>query len=207
MKAFLKLVDWQAVNTLFPGGWYRIAWAFLKLVDADWRSSRFGQRVRLQMFKPNLKVKECWDGKKFNYVSTLQATDSRDEDTNIKDLWNWWRNDKLVNIINMIKPVTWFSTRKPKYPSTLWVTVKPVSPPTSSEPTLRWHQMTFDDMWWHVMTPSLSSGAWRPQCLSRVSCWAPWWLVTRTRRHRRLHWPGHASLARPAEYPHTCWPA
>ena len=104
------------------------------------------------MFKPNLKVKECWDGKKFNYVSTLQATDSRDEDTNIKDLWNWWRNDKLVNIINMIKPVTWFSTRKPKYPSTLWVTVKPVSPPTSSEPTLRWHQMTFDDIWWHVMT-------------------------------------------------------
>ena len=38
------------------GGWYRIAWAFLKLVDADWRSSRFGQKVRLQMFKPNLKV-------------------------------------------------------------------------------------------------------------------------------------------------------
>ena len=38
------------------GGWYRIAWAFLKLVDADWRSSRFGQKVRLQMFKPHLKV-------------------------------------------------------------------------------------------------------------------------------------------------------
>ena len=39
-----------------PGGWYRIAWAFLKLVDADWRSGRFGQRVRLQLFKPQLKV-------------------------------------------------------------------------------------------------------------------------------------------------------
>ena len=39
------------------GGWYRIAWAFLKLVDADWRSGRFGQRVRLQLFKPQLKVR------------------------------------------------------------------------------------------------------------------------------------------------------
>ena len=34
------------------GGWYRIAWAFLKLVDEDWRSTRFGWRSRLQLYKP-----------------------------------------------------------------------------------------------------------------------------------------------------------
>ena len=85
------------------GGWYRIAWAFLKVVDADWRSERFGQRCRLQMFKPH---------------PTL--TDSSDEENNIKDVWHWWRTG-----------------RRTKYPSTLWVTVEPVTPPSSSEPTLR----------------------------------------------------------------------
>ena len=82
------------------GGWYRIAWAFLKLVDEDWRSMRFGQRTRLQMYKPSLKV--------------------TDGEGTIKDVWTWWRSD-----------------RKNKYPSTLWVTVEPVAPPTSSEPALR----------------------------------------------------------------------
>ena len=28
----------------------------------------------------------------------FKATDSSDEDTNIKDLWNWWRNDKSVEV-------------------------------------------------------------------------------------------------------------
>ena len=72
-------------------------------MDADWRSERFGQRCRLQMFKPSPSL-----------------TDTSDEENNIKDVWNWWRGGKRV-----------------KYPSTLWVTVEPVTPPSSSEPTLR----------------------------------------------------------------------
>ena len=47
-------------------------------------------------------------------------TDTSDEENNIKDVWNWWRTGKRA-----------------KYPSTLWVTVEPVTPPSSSEPTLR----------------------------------------------------------------------
>ena len=48
------------------GGWYRVAWAFLKLVDGKWRSSRFGNRVRLQLFRPSLRTtsesghKDAW---------------------------------------------------------------------------------------------------------------------------------------------------
>ena len=82
------------------GGWYRIAWAFLKLVDADWRSSRFGQKVRLQMFKPHLKVKEEKLEEFWHSLDLIcfKATDRNDEDTNIKDLWNWWRNDKSVEM-------------------------------------------------------------------------------------------------------------
>ena len=72
-------------------------------MDADWRSERFGQRCRLQMFKPSPSL-----------------TDTSDEENNIKDVWNWWRSGKRA-----------------KYPSTLWVTVEPVMPPSSSEPTLR----------------------------------------------------------------------
>lgn len=84
------------------GGWYRIAWAFLKLVDQDWRSSRFGSRCRLQLYKPSVKM-----------------SSSREEETNIRDVWSCWRSDRR------------------RYPATLWVTVEPVTPPTSSEPTLR----------------------------------------------------------------------
>ena len=47
-------------------------------------------------------------------------TDTSDEENNIKDVWNWWRTGKRA-----------------KYPSTLWITVEPVNPPSSSEPTLR----------------------------------------------------------------------
>ena len=55
------------------GGWYRIAWAFLKLVDDGWKSGRFGERTRLQLYRPSLKV--------------------TDGEGNIKDLWAWWRTE------------------------------------------------------------------------------------------------------------------
>ena len=66
------------------GGWYRIAWAFLKLVDGKWSSSRFGERVRLQLFRPSLRStgedghKDAWkswkSGKRPLYPATLSVT-------------------------------------------------------------------------------------------------------------------------------------
>ena len=66
------------------GGWYRVAWAFLKLVDGKWRSSRFGNRVRLQLFRPSLRStgesghKDAWkawkSGKRPLYPATLSVT-------------------------------------------------------------------------------------------------------------------------------------
>ena len=66
------------------GGWYRVAWAFLKLVDGKWRSNRFGERVRLQLFRPSLRSpgedghKDAWkswkSGKRPLYPATLSVT-------------------------------------------------------------------------------------------------------------------------------------
>ena len=100
---FFEILDFLPMTVASKsGGWYRIAWAFLKLVDQDWRSSRFGSRVRLQLYKPS-----------------VRASSSREEETNIREVWNWWRSDRRT------------------YPATLWVTVEPVTPPSSSQPTLR----------------------------------------------------------------------
>ena len=38
----------------------------------------------------------------------------------VVEVWQWWRNSK-----------------RKIYPSSLWVTVEPIQPPTSSNPTLR----------------------------------------------------------------------
>ena len=46
--------------------------------------------------------------------------DSSEVDTDIKELWTMWRSGK-----------------RDKYPSTLWVSVQEVQPPSSSQPTLR----------------------------------------------------------------------
>ena len=99
---FFEILDFLPMTVASKsGGWYRIAWAFLKLVDQEWRSSRFGSRVRLQLYKPSVR------------------SSSREEETNIRDVWSWWRSDRRT------------------YPATLWVTVEPVTPPSSSQPTLR----------------------------------------------------------------------
>ena len=73
---------------------YRIAWAFLKLVDGSWRSSRysdnifcliwkslvlylflltrFGSRVRLQLYKPSMRS-------------------SAEGEAGLRDVWTTWR--------------------------------------------------------------------------------------------------------------------
>ena len=53
------------------GGWYRIAWAFLKLLDQNWRSGRFSERCRLQLYKPG--------------GVTREETDSES-----REVWRWW---------------------------------------------------------------------------------------------------------------------
>ena len=50
------------------GGWYSIAWAFLKLRDGDWRSGRFGQKVRLQLYSPPLVSSDTDTGTILPYI-------------------------------------------------------------------------------------------------------------------------------------------
>ena len=59
------------------GGWYRIAWAFLKLLDQDWRSERFSERCRLQLYKPGGLLKE--------------ARRETETDSDSREVWRWWR--------------------------------------------------------------------------------------------------------------------
>ena len=107
LKLCLSQPSYLSYHPLFTtiDGWYRVAWAFLKCVDNDWRSERFGQKCRLQMFKPQVKLTDS----------------SRQSEDDVRDVWDWWRAGK-----------------RDKYPSTLWVTVQPVSPPSASQPTLRY---------------------------------------------------------------------
>lgn len=77
------------------GGWYRIAWAFLKLVDEDWRSTRFGWRSRLQLYKPG-------------GVREARLEPDRQEDS--REVWRWWRSDRRLKypgtVWVTVEPVT-----------------------------------------------------------------------------------------------------
>ncbi|GAB1607187.1 jouberin-like, partial [Argonauta hians] len=86
------------------GGWYNIAWAFLKVVGAN-QQPNTESKVRLQLFQPPSPTT------KISQAHTSPRT---------PQVFYWWK-----------------CRARPKYPSTLYVTVKQTSLPLNIEPALR----------------------------------------------------------------------
>ncbi|KAK3089926.1 hypothetical protein FSP39_007688 [Pinctada imbricata] len=86
---FFELMDFLSMNTASnqssstQGGWYRIAWAFLKVIGNN-KKPNTGGKVRLQLFMPSsgansksnqLEVYQWWKrGRRDTYPSTLYVT-------------------------------------------------------------------------------------------------------------------------------------
>ncbi|XP_052095753.1 jouberin-like isoform X1 [Mytilus californianus] len=100
----LDFVSMNHANVKFSsqgseGGWYRIAWAFLKVLGNN-NKLNTGSKVRLQLFEP---------------PSSQMRTGP-----NQPEVYQWWKS----------------SQRRP-YPSTVYVTLKGITPPDEVEPALR----------------------------------------------------------------------
>ena len=90
------------------GGWHQVAWAFLKPVPSK-NYSNIGKRVRLQLYKvgnnPNA-------SSKMMFSRSISNPEGRNENKNIANVWYWWNKCQHV-----------------AYPSSLYVTVEPITPP------------------------------------------------------------------------------
>ena len=106
------------------GGWHKVAWAFLKPVPSK-SYSNVGKRVRLQLYKPGTPPTN-FNSTLNNFTRSISApaggAGGSDGAKKVEDVWVWW---------NRCQHVT--------YPSSLYVTVEPISPPQigSVQPALR----------------------------------------------------------------------
>ena len=127
LGVFFEILDFVSMSAVVnnqvgmssgQGGWHHVAWAFLKPVPSK-NYSNVGKRVRLQMYKP---------GNSPNFNATLSFSRSisapvgEPETKNITNVWYWWNKCQHI-----------------AYPSSLYVTVEPISPPMiqNVQPALR----------------------------------------------------------------------
>ena len=127
LGVFFEILDFVSMSAvtnnqvgkgLGQGGWHHVAWAFLKPVPSK-SYSNIGKRVRLQMYKPGNAPNIS---SKLSFARSVSVPDGRNENRNIATAWYWW---------NKCQHIT--------YPSSLYVTVEPITPPMieNVQPALR----------------------------------------------------------------------
>ena len=127
LGVFFEILDFVSMSAVTnnqigigtgQGGWHHVAWAFLKPVPSK-NYSNIGKRVRLQMYKPGNSPNIS---SKISFTRSVSAPDGRNENRNIANAWYWW---------NKCQHIT--------YPSSLYVTVEPITPPMieNVQPALR----------------------------------------------------------------------